>query len=351
MTLSYDITESYQHNYEQGPRLKEPSPLIPDTPQKEFLGLPVNSRIGIAAGLLLNSKWIDGYARQGFDILTYKTVRSSYRACYPPPNWVFIDGDDTENGPVYATKDLGNDPEKLSSAVCFGMPSMAPEIWRPDVTAAKQALGAGQVLVVSVVATPGPDDGDKALVEDFVRCATWAAEAGADVVEANFSCPNVCTGEGSIYRDAKLSGTIGKELRKALPAHPLLIKAGHFPEHAGMSDFLHAMKDYVSGITMVNGISRPVLHPDGQPVFGPDYLHAGVLGRALHGLSVSQVAQAVEIVQQNDLGLEIVGVGGVSSAADARAFRESGAAAVMLGSSPMYLPELALKIKEADPTF
>ena len=35
------------------------------------------------------------------------------------------------------------------------MPSMAPQQWRPDVEKAKQGLADGQVLIVSVVGTPG----------------------------------------------------------------------------------------------------------------------------------------------------------------------------------------------------
>ena len=79
MHQTYDITRSYQENYETGPQLPS-SPSSPSSQAtKNFLGLPVHSRIGIAAGLLLNSKWILGYAQRGFDILTYKTVRSSHR--------------------------------------------------------------------------------------------------------------------------------------------------------------------------------------------------------------------------------------------------------------------------------
>lgn len=351
MKFAYDIAESYQQNYDRGPLLEELTAEIPETPQKKFLGLAVNSRIGIAAGLLLNSKWIDGYAKRGFDILTYKTVRSSFRPCYPLPNWIFVDADGEENDPVYAREYPQENPNHISSAVCFGMPSMAPEIWRPDVAEAKRRLKSGQILVVSVVATPEPDGGVRELIDDFVRCAVWAAEAGADVIEVNFSCPNVCTGEGSIYRDARLSGDIGRELRSALPDHPLLIKAGHFPDDSGLKDFLHAVDGSVSGITMVNGISRRVLHRDGRPVFGEKYVQAGVLGRALHGLSVTDVKRAVQIVREKEMTLEIVGVGGVSTINDAGEFFDEGAAAVMLGSSPMYLPDIAMHMKKVRPDY
>ena len=91
MPPCYDIQRSWEENCLHGPRLDASPPLVPATPMKQFLGLPVRSRLGIAAGLLLNSRWIGPYARLGFDLLTYKTVRSAARPCHPLPNWVFVD--------------------------------------------------------------------------------------------------------------------------------------------------------------------------------------------------------------------------------------------------------------------
>ena len=81
----YDIARSYDWNYENVPA--PPEIEVPAVPGEwHFCGLPVASPLGIPAGPLLNSKWILYYARLGFDVLTYKTVRSSYRGCYEPPN-------------------------------------------------------------------------------------------------------------------------------------------------------------------------------------------------------------------------------------------------------------------------
>ena len=115
MKFTYDIAATYRENYERGPVLDGASEIV-GTPLKEFLGRPVRSRFGIAAGLLLNSKWLLGYAQQGFDLLTYKTVRSRHRECYPPPNWVFVDADEGE-GPVHVIEDMPEDPASISSAV------------------------------------------------------------------------------------------------------------------------------------------------------------------------------------------------------------------------------------------
>ena len=206
MQLAYDIAATYRDNFGRGPQL-DLAPAIPATELVDFLGKKVNSRLGIAAGLLLNTKWIEGYAGRGWDLLTYKTVRSSARECYPPPNWAFVNADDGA-GPVYAMDDLPQDPSKVSSAVCFGMPSMPPEFWREDIAQAKEAMKEGQMLIVSVVASPEPGWDAVQVADDYAQCAAWAVEAGADVIEANYSCPNVCSAEGQVYCDAHLSETV-----------------------------------------------------------------------------------------------------------------------------------------------
>jgi len=349
VTQTYDIHATYEENYRRGPRFADPPPPVPETPLKEFLGFQVRSRIGIAAGLLLNSKWVAGYARHGFDLLTYKTVRSAFRPCYPPPNWVFVEDDGATDGPVYAIDPPPEDPTAISSAVCFGMPSMDPTVWREDIGRARNSLQPGQLLIVSVVATPEPQASPETVAADFARCARWASEAGADIVEANFSCPNVCTPEGTIYQDRELSRFITAEIRRQIPRTPLLLKIGHFTRLPELGAFLREMNEVVDGITLVNGISRPVLNRDGTPVFGEGFVKAGVLGRAIHQPCVASVRAAAERIRAESLDLALLAVGGVSSAGDMADFFEAGADAVMLGSSPMYLPHLAIETKAAHP--
>src|SRR5262245_3560124 len=81
----YDICQTYDWNYEHAPEATHVP--VPDVGGEwTFCGLPVASPLGIAAGPLLNSRWLLYYASLGFDVLTYKTVRSGHRECYPLPN-------------------------------------------------------------------------------------------------------------------------------------------------------------------------------------------------------------------------------------------------------------------------
>ncbi len=347
--FAYDIHQTWGENCARGPQFSEPCPAVPETPMKSFLGLPVRSRIGIAAGLLPNSRWILPYAQRGFDILTYKTVRSAAHPSYPLPNWVFVEESFPPGGPVFVTTTPPKDPGQISSAVCFGMPSFSPEYWREDIQRTRAGLRHGQLLVVSVVATSGETSSLAEIGDDFARCAAWAAEAGAHVVEANLSCPNVASAEGTLYQDASASRTVVGHIREALGDIPLLLKIGTFATTDALRTFLCTMDGLANGVTLVNCIRRPIMHRDGRPAFGPQFSTAGVLGRAIHEPSVSIVRAVRKCIEADNLGLSIAAVGGASTVRDFADFFAAGADAVLCGSSPMYQPNLAIDAKHAHP--
>ena len=349
MIQTYDIAKSYRENYDHGPNLSGVSVKVPATPEIECLGLKVNSRIGIAAGRLLNSKWMLAYSRLGYDLLTYKTVRSLHRPSFPRPNWVFVEDDGKTCGPIYTRNGPGENPAQVSSAVCFGMPSMSPAVWRKDMAEAKAGLLPGQVLIASVTASPQPDWTPKQTAADFAQCANWAAESGADAIEANLSCPNVCSAEGSVYRDAAFSKLVAQAVRSSIGNRPLLLKIGYFAQQNELADFLREVSSAADGVTMVNGISRPVLTPEEKPAFGPSSAQAGVLGRSIHPHSVQAARASRQVIAEEGLALCLLAVGGASVAEDIADFFSAGADAVLMGSSPMYCPNLAAKAKSANP--
>jgi dihydroorotate dehydrogenase len=349
---TYRIDRSYDWNYAHGPVWDGPLPRLPTAPLKRFLGLPVRSRLGVAAGLLLNARWVEFYARLGYDIVTYKTVRSRARRCHPMPNWVTVDAPEAlgHGETRCVTKPRRDaDPAAVTASVSFGMPSKDPKVWMPDVARARKALKAGQVLVVSVVASPASGDGERAMIDDFANLAAMAREAGAQVVEANLSCPNVCTAEGDIYLDAGLSGRIARAMRAAAGPVPVSLKVGHVPDRRRLGALIRAVAGEAAAVVLVNGVSRRLHRPDGTPAYGEGRETAGILGRAIHEPAVLCVASAVDVVRKERLDLQVIAVGGVASPEDAADFFSAGAHAVMMGSAPMYDPLLAARIKRVHP--
>ncbi len=348
---AYHFDKTYQWNYENGPDFSGIFPKQSAKPSRSLLGFSLNSPVGISAGILLNSRWVSTYARLGFDILTYKTVRSSFRPCYPLPNWIFLDCNEPlsvdDDTPLIAHRTPNNELEKLTASVCFGMPSAGPEEWRDDVSKAKASLSLGQVLIVSVVGTPGESPDLSTLADDYAQCAAWAAEAGADIVEANLSCPNVCTAEGAIYHNADSTRMIGERIRNALPSGtPLLFKIGVLPDTDAYMDFLKQTEPFANGLTLVNCLSKRVCNPDGTPAFGPGKETAGVLGWATHEPCLTHTRMILEARSNVGSNQAILSVGGVVSPDAAMDYLDAGSDAVLMGGAPVFDPYLAMKIND-----
>jgi dihydroorotate dehydrogenase len=102
-------------------------------------------------------------------------------------------------------------------------------------------------------------------------------------------------------------------------------------------------------VTLVNCVSGKVLNRDGSPAFGERFVEAGVLGRAIHDSCVASVRRAAGIIRDENLDLAIAAVGGAASADDITRYFAAGPDAVLMGSAPMYLPNLAADVKASHP--
>ena len=169
------LDRSYQWNYSHTPALPR-ARRVPQGPGGKLFDYRLNSSLGISAGPLVNAKWVEAYARLGYDILTYATVRSAFHPAWGLPNIRNVENQ--ELAAVVTRRPQATRAPTL--AVSLGGPSMEPDVWRKDVRRAKERLGPGQILIVSVAGTPGPGRDADALVLDYARCAAWAAESGAD---------------------------------------------------------------------------------------------------------------------------------------------------------------------------
>jgi dihydroorotate dehydrogenase len=78
-------------------------------------------------------------------------------------------------------------------------------------------------------------------------------------------------------------------------------------------------------------------------------VEAGVLGRTIHDPCVESVRRAAAIIARERWSLAVVGVGGAAERENLERYFAAGASAVMMGSSPMYLPDLAAGAKRSHP--
>lgn len=356
---TYRFDRSYEWNYVNGPDYRGPWPAVPDTPMKSFFGLPVRSRFGIPASILPNSRWLETYARLGFDILTYKSVRRVARACMPAPNWMYLDPASLAHAmtdldaPVMVTDEAGSGIADgggtLTTGGSFGMPSMLPEIWMPEMEKCRAALSPGQVLIASVVGTAGHDVSEADFIADFADLGARAIEAGAHMLEINLSCPNVGKAEGSLYLDAELAARVARAVKKASGGRPLLLKSGVIRDPAHFVKLLKLVAGHADGVVMINAPSRRIVDAAGANAFGPGRERAGVTGAAIKPIALDMTRQAIALIEQHKLPLQVIGCGGITTPDDVREFLDAGACAALSATGAMFKPHLAVELKAQAP--
>ena len=338
--FKYDRHRSYDWNFEHVP---EPADLdVPVVPGDwTFCGLPVDSPLGVPAGPLLNGKWCLYYASLGFDVVTYKTVRSRAHDCYPLPNLQPVECEQITD----SMTELPTATDMQGSwAVSYGMPSKEPSNWRADIEATRNALPSGKLLSVSVVATVQEHWSLDDLGADYAQCAKLAVESGADIIETNFSCPNVTTCDGQLYQQPADAGKVTAMVRDAIGTVPLVVKVGHVPTKDEARSLLDAVGNNVAAIAMTNSVATRVRNADGLLFDGQK---RGICGAAIYDASLAQLQMIAEAIRARELDVELVGVGGINKAEHVEQYLAAGAQACHIATAAMVDPGIAIKIRRS----
>ncbi len=325
----YDIHKTYLDNLENGPFFDNPLPkreMAPKDDWFDFLGVLVASPIGIPAGPLLDSKAIKFASEMGFDLLTYKTIRSRSHPSHPLPNMVYVDsgltGKRIEEPPAH----LAN----LTVTNSFGNPSMSPAFLMEDIAQANAAIMPGQALIVSIYGTTH---------EEFIQCAYLAKEAGAKIIEANFSCPNVNPKEGLLYKTPETVFKLGKAIVDVIGAIPLIIKVGLFDSKKQMKEsFVSAAKAGIRSICGLNTISMKI-----TPPLDENRKVAGICGGGIRNAALEFIEDAHATITEEHLDLILIGVGGIMLPQHFENILTRGAGFAMSATGMMWDPYLAMR--------
>jgi dihydroorotate dehydrogenase (NAD+) catalytic subunit len=333
----YNIEKSYLENAEKGPFFDG------EVPVRNFFS---ENKIGVPAGPLLNSRWTSFAAKMGFDIVTYKTIRSKSHSAHPAPNMIYVNTQgflksECEGGTLMQAAIPPTAMDDLAATNSFGIPSKDPEYLLKDIALAKASLSRGQVLIVSVVGTPRPHED---FTEDFAICARIAVEAGAEIIEADYSCPNVISCEGSIHTDPKAIFDISSKIRKVIGPRPLIIKIGMISSKERLQEvMISAAKAGVQAVCGINTVSMNVINNDGSPALGPNRLRSGVCGGPIRQVALEFIRNASQINRDLGLGLTLMSTGGVTLPEHFDLFFEAGANIAMSAVGMMWDPYLAAR--------
>src|SRR5262252_3588331 len=85
--IAYRLNRSFAWNAAHPPSLPPRPRKLPDVAVRLF-DRTVECPVGIAAGPLLTAKWMQAYARLGYGLLTYPSVRTAELPAPPPRNVV-----------------------------------------------------------------------------------------------------------------------------------------------------------------------------------------------------------------------------------------------------------------------
>ena len=339
---TYRIDRSYAWNYEHAPKLPRVRRL-PAPPGARLFDYALNSPLGIAAGPLLNSKWVEAYARVGFDVLTYATVRSSFSPAHALPN---IRPVENREQAAVATRRPGLNGN-LTLAVSLGTPSMEPDVWRKDVRRARERIGKGQVLIVSVLGTVPPGGDRETLIADYALCARWAAEAGADVIEVHLAWPDPFADQPqAIYENLPLSAQILYRVRTSVSV-PVVAKFGAFRTPRLLHDTATKLAAWASGFTLVHGFQRRVIDEAGAVAFdGAGRDRADIVGADTFAAASRQTLELIAWRRAGCWDRAVLAVGGITTAERAHEMLRESADAVLVATAALSAPMLAVRFRE-----
>jgi dihydroorotate dehydrogenase len=361
--LVYNFGKQYAENY------LGPWDRIPDRDgitrgrRWSLMGLDIGFPIGIPASVLTaNARWIDYYARQGFNVITYKTVRSRAKAALDYPNWVYLEDldrpVDIEKGmPSQVTGDQGTffaDPDAFSTANSFGVPSEEPEVWKRDVARTISNLRDGKLLIVSIMGTAEDPrlQEPAALAGDYAAVARHAVEAGAPAIEINLSCPNTLASAGKnkppVCEDAALTEKIvhrvADELDRLSRGTRIVCKFS-WMRREPLGELIGRFAERIHGVSGINTMAVPVTDRQGDPTFGERSV-AGVSGVGIRDFGRDFVRSVGSLRHEHRWELALIGMGGVMNASDVRELLDAGADAVQTATAASHNPTLPLAVSK-----
>jgi dihydroorotate dehydrogenase (NAD+) catalytic subunit len=339
---TYRMDRSYSWNYDHSPKLPRVRRL-PAGPGGRLFDYPLNSPLGIAAGPLLNSRWVEAYARVGYDVLTYATVRTSFAPAHALPNIRTVENREQV---AVATRRAGLNGG-LTLAISLGTPSMEPDVWRKDVARARERIGKGQVLIVSVLGSLPPGGDREALIADYALCARWAAQAGADAVEVQLAWPDPFSDQPqALYENLPLSAQILHRVRTNVSV-PVIAKFGAFRTPRLLHDTATKLAAWASGFTLVHGFQRRVLDEAGNAAFeGTGRDRADIVGGDTYPAASRQVAELLAWRRAGCWERAVLAVGGITTVDRAHEMLREGTDVVLVATAALYTPLFAVRFRE-----
>lgn len=198
----------------------------------------------------------------------------------------------------------------------FGMPNEGMEFYRihlPEMIAIVHAAAKKFALSIAGFSTA-----------EYVSLAQLADEAGVDLLELNFGCPNVNIDgkqKSIVSFDTESLDEIIQAVSEVTKT-PLMVKVSPYSnpaELARVAETINGSKK-VAAVVTTNTFPNGYLTENAEPILANTF--GGVSGAAMKPISLGQVRQFRNVLDDN---IAVVGVGGIESSEDAQQYFDAGA--------------------------
>ena len=175
--------------------------------------------------------------------------------------------------------------------------------------------------------------------DDYAECAARIdALDNIPAIELNISCPNVKDGGMAFGVTCEGAASVVKAVRQRY-SKTLIVKLS--PNVTNIADIARAVEaegaDSVSLINTLMGMAIDIEHR--QPMLSIST--GGLSGPAVKPVAVRMVWQVAKAVD-----IPVIGLGGISTAADAIEFFMAGASAIEIGTANFLDPAVTIKVRD-----
>jgi dihydroorotate dehydrogenase (NAD+) catalytic subunit len=259
-----------------------------------FAGLKLKNPTALASGILgYSAESLESIVEGGAGAVVTKSIGLAPRIGYPNPTVVQV---------------------KCGLINAMGLPNPGIEAYVQEIRHAKTVLTVP--LIVSVYGFSA---------EEYAMTAKKAAEAGADAVELNVSCPHVKETVSEIGQNPETLTKVVKKVKAAVHK-PVFIKLS--PNVTDIVEVAEAaVKAGADALTAINTVRAMAIDVEtALPVLSNR--RGGLSGPAIKPIALRCVYDIYEKVKA-----PIIGCGGITSWRDAVEFFLAGASAVQIGTA------------------
>lgn len=260
-----------------------------------FAGLELANPTILASGILgYSSDSLSRIIKGGAGAVVTKSVGAEPRVGYSNPTVV-----QAESGLINA----------------MGLPNPGIDIYAEEIKFSKTVLRVP--LIISVFGYSA---------EEYAAVAKKAADAGADAVELNVSCPHVKQTGSEIGQSPKFLSEVVQQVKAAVNK-PLIVKLS--PNVADIAVLARAAVEAgADALTAVNTLKAMAIDSETmQPILSN--VRGGLSGAAIKPVALRCVFDIHEALPD----VPIIGCGGISEWRDAVEFLLAGASAVQIGTA------------------